>query len=640
MKKTQGRQVDAGVLAVLYRTGTSLHGVIARTDGERPRIVSTRDFAATESSRIDAWLEQAAAAEVIEILPASAVVCRNCVLPEGDPDQLDQAMALQAEIHLGSTPAHRLGMGVLDQAPGETTRTGVIVSWPESAERPGVETDIQVRYAPDVAALAALMDGHRPDEPVIAIDRESGSVALGLAHPGGATLRAARAEMEDDDWPQRVGHLLAETGINSSHSAAFVESIVGATNEALAARAHDNTCLLLPAALRSEAAQHVEGTSSDDRWWERYGLAVGVLLARTGPLAALTSLRAEAPIVKPDPITRVVNRLSKPRTAINIVLLSLAVLAFGPPVFSFARLWILEFRNPDLDAQLARFSDASEARSIYDEIADERWSMTKLLADIACSTPESVELEQIRIDQGESLNVAGTVKPFDDEDLTPQQVVQRMQRQFQATGLFTKVSYQWGKGNNFGIYEFDLSADVKRPHREFDYPVEQDFEQFTLQERKYDREAGSLGIEGMLGRASSRGSSASAARSTPTQPVSTPTRTPSRGSDETITPDPDPDPVDSGSRAERRRPTRDPGSNSGGNSVARGDTTGPGVSAQNQIPPPLTQELVDAMSKSEVRTLMAEVATARKNAKGRDEELYERLSNDFSMLMERLKKRE
>ncbi|MHC4910015.1 MAG: hypothetical protein ACYTF9_09875, partial [Planctomycetota bacterium] len=341
MTKTQGRQVDAGVLAVFYRTDTTLHALVARIDGARPRITASRDFALSEAAHIDDWLDRESVAEAIEILPAASVVCRNCVLPEGDPTQLDQALALQAEVTLGSTPAHRLGMAVLDQAPGETTRTGVLVSWPESAEHPAIATEIPVRYASDVAAIAALMDGHRPDDPIVAIDRSTSSVALGLAHSGGAALRAARAEMENEDWPQQVGRLIAETGLSSNHSATFVESIVRTTTEALGARLHDTTRLLLPDALRDEARARVEGSGSDDRWWERYGLAVGVLLARSGALRGLTNLRAAAPIEKPDILSRITDRISNPRTAVHLVVACLLLLAFGPPAFNFARWKIL-----------------------------------------------------------------------------------------------------------------------------------------------------------------------------------------------------------------------------------------------------------------------------------------------------------
>ena len=74
---------------------------------------------------------------------------------------------------------------------------------------------------------------------------------------------------------------------------------------------------------------------------------------------------------------------------------------------------------------------ASEKRDIYEEVKDDRWSMTKILADLACNTPRGIELDQIRIDQGESISISGRVTGQDSDgtEVKPQEIVQLMQAQ-------------------------------------------------------------------------------------------------------------------------------------------------------------------------------------------------------------------
>ncbi len=56
---------------------------------------------------------------MLGVLPASAVICRTCTLPDAAQDQLEQALALQAEAHLlNEMPDHRQARAVLPMATG------------------------------------------------------------------------------------------------------------------------------------------------------------------------------------------------------------------------------------------------------------------------------------------------------------------------------------------------------------------------------------------------------------------------------------------------------------------------------------------------------------------------------------------
>ena len=55
-------------------------------------------------------------------------------LPAAEPEQLEQALSLQAEAALlGVAPEHRMASAVIDAAPGETNRAGLVIAWPENA---------------------------------------------------------------------------------------------------------------------------------------------------------------------------------------------------------------------------------------------------------------------------------------------------------------------------------------------------------------------------------------------------------------------------------------------------------------------------------------------------------------------------
>ena len=76
------------------------------------------------------------------------------------------------------------------------------------------------------------------------------------------------------------------------------------------------------------------------------------------------------------------------------------------------RLGVLSLRFQDIQSQLNRVQDLQKKRDMYDELGTQSWPMTKLLSDLATNTPESIELNSIRINFDESINVNGLAKPY------------------------------------------------------------------------------------------------------------------------------------------------------------------------------------------------------------------------------------
>ena len=321
MSETARRQADPSVVAVLHQAGGRWRGLIARVNGRteadgghsRPRILATRETEPVGDYGLEDWLAEHAVGRVICVLPAASVICRTCTLPDASPEQLQMAIGLQAEAHLPDiAPPHRLGLAVLDAAPGETTRCGLMLAWPESAAVPEPPTDREMTFAPDVAALAALLDGQRPAEPLIWIGRSDGSVALAITHAGGTVFRSTREDPgQDGAWPANIGRVIAETALGIGHGSTFVDTLVATTRAKVADLPSDG--LLMPVELMQAASVRIDGVSADPGWWSTYGVAVGALLASTDHLAALTQLKDSLPVKAPSLASRLHAGLSRPR---------------------------------------------------------------------------------------------------------------------------------------------------------------------------------------------------------------------------------------------------------------------------------------------------------------------------------------
>ena len=250
---------------MVQRSGDRWHVLIGEIGADRPRIIAHETLA----SDLDTLFEARGVEHVMCVLPAGSVVCRTCALPDADPAHLDQALHLQAEAHLlGVAPPHRLGMAVLDAAPAETTRTGLILAWPETASVARPPTSLPVTYVPTVAALAAITNGHRPSDPVLCLDRREGSIAIGLSHANGVAFRSTRERVSDrTSWSQHVGRILAETGMNVGHTDSFIDHIVEEAQRQIRSERSDDSTLLLPDELLNLAVSRLDGAPNDANWW-------------------------------------------------------------------------------------------------------------------------------------------------------------------------------------------------------------------------------------------------------------------------------------------------------------------------------------------------------------------------------------
>lgn len=653
MSSKTKKQNDPSVYAVLHHTGRVWRGLVVRNGMGRdshspPAILASREFAMSMAGRIETWLDEHSVSEVMCVLPSSAVICRTCPLPDAPMEQLEAALRLQAEAHLlGIAPPHRLGMAVLEKSPGETARSGIILAWPESAAVDLPPTSRPVTFTPDIAAIAAMIDGHRPTQPMLWLDRASGSVAMALSHASGVSFRSLREDDDDSEaWKTSIGRALAETGLNAGHTPDFIQAVVNATRERLDGIAADECALLVPDEVVERSKARFTGAGSDATWWGQFGIAAGAVLVRTGPLTSLSQLRESAPAESPSRVRNAVQAMSTPKMAMRLAVACVLFMMFGPLAINWARMTVLELRFADIDTKLRLVNDARDSLIVYRELGDNAWPMTKILADIACNTPEGVELDSIRINPGGTFVVRGRALPHG--GLTATGVVVAMQENLRETGMFADVTVSWGDSDAFGNYDFDIAARLLRPYHRFSYPEERDFGRLTLAERLYGPRVreGTTGTaaappdrEESFGDPRDSRMAAGPAESQDSGFEAIPDGGLDRSADASAPEDP---------YAELYNPTADRGGfdrpsarsmsgSIGGDAGTRESVRGQsGLPASQDIPAPMTEEQIRAMSEAEVLDMLIRVGHARRAARARnDEELEQRLQREFDWLMAR-----
>ncbi|MBX3354724.1 MAG: hypothetical protein KF724_03385 [Phycisphaeraceae bacterium] len=620
------------------------------------------------SSTLAHAVDESRAARVVALLAPGQARCRVCELPNADEAQLLSALTLQAEsMQLGSVPPHRSAAAVIPRSEG-ADRCGVVVEWPPSEEPPALPGSLlssrQLTFAGDVSALAALVTVPGVRGPLLLIDAERGVVSFAIATPRGIALRSARENLAEGGVDAIV-RLVIETALHHGASGAEIESLAEAVRAA-AAQANGAGFGCSPDDLTRLAA--AIGGSVDPAWWRQHAIHAGAALAAAGPLAALTTLLAHEPGEEPNAVGRVLNRLADPRVLTGLIVAALLAIAFGPLVFAWGDYWVTRWRirelGPDKLREVVKENDLRIA--LYRERAARTWPMSKILSDLACCTPEGIELDQLNIVQGESVSVRGRASRHD--LLAPEEVVLRMERLMQDSRIFTRISKGWDAANQSGIMQFNLSAFVAAPTAPIAMSETQDWAKLTLADRRHPRAraatptappppatspAPSNGASGQgapLATASSdapndgsvpgsaRHRSASAgegdsAGSSPTQvTAANGTQEGANGAGEAVavsSSERRAPPPAGGSRAEERglATTGQPGA-----SNERAGPRGPAAAPADVPPDPLTDEQIAAMTKEEALAAAGAVARARNNP-AFNAETVARLRAEFDKLM-------
>lgn len=685
--------------AALHRAGGQWRAVLVRREGDASRLLETKAFPASASPaetqrEIAHWLDERHPGRVVGVLPASRVICRACPLPKGTPDRLLAALQLQAEAHLlGAVPQHRLGLAVLPASTGEGGRTGLLIGWPEgTASTPSplppdrVASDLT--WTADIAALAGLLDSLHPDQPLLALNRDDGAVALALCPPtptsaaGGVTFRATREECaSDDEWHAAVRRVVAETALGVDMPTGAIREAIAALDQRLATA--PPSALLVPAAVRERVATIVAGVPQDEAWWHQFGIALGGALCASGELAPLTRLLEEPLRERPTIFARTAAALARPRTAALLVGLAVFMLAIGPLAFARLRLGLLRTKVDDLAALRASNLADNQRRAMYRELGSLSWPMAKLLGDIANCTPEGIELTSITIDRNQGVSLIGIARDFKDQ-LAGDRVAE-MSRIMDESGLFDSITRDTKPGNIDKTKTMTIAAKVRDPFRPVDWKPTDDFAVVSLAERKYGKKvdaspksgAGHSSEGGATTRAPEAGAAASdegaaesgdaVAKAAPAHPSAGGRHAPTEGganapgrgsrsarpaaaaesakgegaeggsaesgegersSEGSSSGDAASEPAAGGHSGPARRSA---GDSSAGGAATRGGRLGAAGSA---IPDPLSEAEINAMSEAELKEALVRVSNARQNPNV-DPATKDRLKSEFNLILKR-----
>jgi hypothetical protein len=226
--------------------------------------------------------------------------------------------------------------------------------------------------------------------------------------------------------------------------------------------------------------------SSDPQWWRTHGLAVGIALAASGPAMPLTRLQWTDLSARPDRVGALINRISEPRTARRIMLAGILTLALAPLALEGARLLLLRWKLPDLEAYVKAEELDRKKQAMYRVLGRQGASMTKTLSDIACSAPDGIEVEFINVAQsakGQAVTVRGKARAAG--GLQGTEIMLQMEKQLRESGAFEQVLRNSEAPDTRGYQEFAINATAVRPTYTVAFPEAQDFARTSMRVRRY-----------------------------------------------------------------------------------------------------------------------------------------------------------
>ena len=590
-------------------------------------IPSIRETVIVEGSKaLEELLESKQPSGIYVILPGSSTVCRTTTLPDVDDEQILEALRLQAESKfLGGTPEHRRAIAALDTSVGETNRVGLIVAWPETSSIEVPPCLQEANFVPDVGAIAALLDGLRPTDPIIYADPENGTVTLALSHANGAALRATREDCTStSSFVEGISRVTRETASTHNHTPAFTDSLIESLQASLETQSFDGPILLLPPLVIEDACNRLQHVPSDDAsWWSTWGVTVGGVLAVTGSLRTLTSMKRKAPEFHPSTIEKLITRCDKNSVAMKLTIAAVLLLAFGPAIVSGLKLALLDILHPELDAQYSEVVEQRKQQIVYKELGKTAWPMTKIAADVVNNVPIGIDIERVSITVGEPISIRG--RAINTDGKSAAELIAVMQENLQATNMFKDIQFSYDPAGTYGDREFDLWATVVNPLKRPRYATEIDFGRWTYAMRQAGIQPGEETdyVEvGLQPTGANEGSPLNAANQGSSGKVNETQKFIGDGEGST-------------NGRERERQT----SGGGGGSGTGNFTDNPNQNAGGglRIPEPLDPALIKLMSESQARVALTDVTEGLQHIPRGDDEIKKRLRNEMRLLLDRLK---
>ena len=620
-------------------------------------------------------------AATIAVLQPARMVCRTCEFPDADDDKLEMALQLQAETQqLGSVPDWRTARALLKFRSDDGGRTGVIVDWPSNDSGPSLSRDLppdgEPLFAGDSAILAAVMDGYAAG-PLVTVTADRTAFSFALRTPKGLSVRSTR--IDPSQWPDAATVAVVESALRGGMSSQQAETLVELLDEAIAAAGDGGFgCTQND---RDALAARVNGLDDVDAWRE-HGLKALAALIWFSDARPLVSLRAQPLGERPGHLGEWINRLGDPRSFVRAVVAVALLLVLAPPIFAGSRLLLLQWKVGDMESKERSLRSYEKQLNLYSDLSRRAWPMGKLLGDLASVTPEGVDWEDLTLSQDRNVSIRGLAKTQDGQSGT--EVILILEKQMRDSHVFDKVTKRWDPPDAKGLVKFTLSASVVKPTLRPNFKEAQDFGRKSLSERRYGPTpatnpattpsetygntvkklgiaAGSSEDSSSIPKdipsidplneesathttpATSTGLTVSAAKSSKPATVaksahatSTDSTTPPSATETTtknVSESTDANANENSSEASNQKSKRGGRTTTtGGNNLPkRSERTPDSANVDTPIPPPLSDEALNAMTKEEALAAMGLVAKARQSAEV-DDATKARLKEDFDKL--------
>lgn len=507
--QTDGSLALARVL-VVHRLGDSWRCVaMARTSatgaaagrGEGAEVVASRMCATAEE--VGALAQEHQIQRVIVILAGGTTVCRTFTLPAMGGELMSEAIDLQAEAALSrGLEDHRRGGAVLPWAsdPAAAEFTAVAMGWPGVMDEPqrrlqsffaaSVGKRLDVRFGPVQAALVELLwrtgmvGSGRQSAMAAYFDRAAQCLDVVAAANGRTLFRTVRlggaAGADQDALDRAALETQVALGLESATAQEWVRAIRRRVDRGASG------WVTFPAT-ESPRVRGLNRASSDARWWEEFGLAalagLGALSGNGGSRRRLYEMQDAPPIADMPGWLRVVDWLARPERAATVAAAALAGVLLFPLAAQGIRYGVLSLKAGDVNALRERTEQLENRVAIFSLMRQQRWPMTKLIADICGATPAGVQISDLRLIQGEEIILKGTSTEYlESVDFVAQ---------LKATKIFEAAagsSSARESGESGGRYAFDIRARVINAFASSQSVV--DYASQTLADRLYGDDDG------------------------------------------------------------------------------------------------------------------------------------------------------
>lgn len=605
--------IDDARIATAIRDESSLHVALFSVSLGRIQFL---DQTSCDGTELKAWLIGKQCGRLVAILPAGDTHCPAVQIPLTSLDAAEVAAGLQLETAIArGTPEHRASVGVAPDIRTRTGRIALLSIWTANGESDSWTASLvdalpscQVTFVAPAALTMFVVNAAtaEAESPLMACccDATSGTLAITLAGAGVANSRTTHAAVSNAHWHNSVRETVRETAM----LAGWPDLTTDATAHALSAlELPTSGVTLFGIGFDIRRVLLCEGMPDGGEWWNRFGpLVVAAELASTqSSLKSLVSMRERAPRVQGGRLAVIGALLSEPKVALRVGVIGIVLAALLPMGFAWLRLSILESRCEHIESLDGNVRKSEQKLAMYRDFSNHSWPITKLISDIAATTPEAIEIRSLVLSQGDGVTIRGEAKAAG--TASGADAILDMERLMRGSHVFDRVTKDWDPSDARGITKFSVSATVSRASFVPRYPEAQDFAALTMRERRYgpsDDEA-------------------TAVVPTPTPTAELPT---AEATAETT------------ARGGTARPSlRDAAAGAQEGVARRGAPITRPVGEAQPIPPALTQDEVGAMSLAETNAAMNRYATAR-HIDGLDDETKARLRQDFDMLMAHLQK--